>query len=106
MDKPHYASTHLTWGNVAFGFGFVVFDAVFACVVGLGVGGSLLTSAIRCIVQLEIMALILQRVFDADNPWGVAGLACKYRRRDNLQEGLRHTSSAQSYRNCRSWYVP
>lgn len=68
--------THLTWANVGLGFTFVVFDAAISQGFGLGVGLPLVTAAIRCIIQLAIMALVLQKIFDAENPWGVAGLAC------------------------------
>ena len=77
MDDPPDSNTHLTWSNVGFGFSFVVFDAVISRAFGLGVGVPLLTAAVRCVVQLAIMALVLQEIFEAENPWGVAGLACE-----------------------------
>lgn len=77
MDSPTDSKTHLDWGNVGLGFAFVVFDAIISRVFGLGVGVPLITAAIRCIIQLAIMALVLQRIFEADNPWGVSGIACK-----------------------------
>ncbi|KAL5526352.1 hypothetical protein ACEPAF_8075 [Sanghuangporus sanghuang] len=75
MDGPPDSNTHLTWSNVGLGFSFVIFDAVVSRVFGLGVGVPLLTAAVRCVVQLAIMALVLQKIFEAENPWGVAGLA-------------------------------
>ena len=51
------------------------FDAVFSKVLGVHVGGSLLTASIRCILQLSVMALILQSVFDARNIWAAAGIS-------------------------------
>ncbi|KAL5525567.1 hypothetical protein ACEPAG_6903 [Sanghuangporus baumii] len=60
MGGPPDSNTHLTWSNVALGFYFVVFDAVVSRSFGLG---------------LAIMALVLQKIFDAENPWGVSGLA-------------------------------
>lgn len=79
MDAPggEGGNTHLTWGNVGLGFAFVVFDAVVSQVFGLGVGTPLVISAVRCIVQLGVMALVLQKIFETNNPWGVAGIACK-----------------------------
>jgi len=69
------AKTHLTWGNVGIGFGFIAFDAAFSKVLGVHVGGSLLTASIRCILQLSVMALVLQSVFDARNIWAAAGIS-------------------------------
>ncbi|EGO24331.1 hypothetical protein SERLADRAFT_467455 [Serpula lacrymans var. lacrymans S7.9] len=76
MDAPANESTHLTWGNVGLGFSFILFDAFVSTSFGLGVGSSLVTSAVRCIVQLGIVALLLQRVFETNNPWAVGGIAC------------------------------
>jgi len=42
----------------------------------LGVEVSLLTAAARCILQLSVMASVLQKVFETQNPWAVAGIAC------------------------------
>ncbi|KAH7341914.1 hypothetical protein B0J17DRAFT_648566 [Rhizoctonia solani] len=69
-------NTHLNWVNVGIGFCFVAADAVVSYGLGLGVGTSLVSAAIRCIVQLSIMALVLQSVFEASSPWAVAGIAC------------------------------
>ncbi|KAF8754359.1 hypothetical protein RHS01_06296 [Rhizoctonia solani] len=69
-------NTHLNWLNVGIGFCFVAADAVVSYGLGLGVGTSLVSAAIRCIVQLSIMALVLQSVFDASSPWAVAGISC------------------------------
>ncbi|KAF8322712.1 UPF0014-domain-containing protein [Clavulina sp. PMI_390] len=66
--------TDLSWGNVGIGFAFIAFDVLFSAVLGVNVGGSLFSSAIRCIIQLSIMALVLQSVFHAKSPWAVAGL--------------------------------
>lgn len=78
MESPPVAKTHLTWANVGLGFSFVLFDAVVSRVFGLGVGLPLLTAAVRCVVQLAIMALVLQKIFEAENPWGVSALACMF----------------------------
>lgn len=77
MDGPSEGRTHLTWANVGIGFVFVAFDAVVSHGFGLGVGLPLITAAVRCIIQLALMALVLQKIFDSDSPWGVAGLACE-----------------------------
>jgi hypothetical protein len=78
MDVPSESNPHLTWENVGLGFLFIVFDAAVSTSLGLGVGRSLVTAALRCVVQLSLMALVLQKIFEAKNPWGVAGLACKF----------------------------
>lgn len=77
MDDSTGPSTKdLTWENVGLAFSFILFDAVFSRLFGLGVGSSLVTAAVRCVVQLTLVALVLQKVFEANNPWAVAGIAC------------------------------
>ena len=78
MDAPGAATSPLSWGNVGLAFSFIVFDAVVSLGFGLGVGSGLVTAALRCIVQLSVVALVLQRVFETNNPWAVAGIACEY----------------------------
>jgi ABC-type iron transport system FetAB permease component len=78
MDGGTGSSTKdLTWENVGLAFSFILFDAIFSRLFGLGVGSSLVTAAVRCVVQLTLVALVLQKVFEADNPWAVAGIACE-----------------------------
>lgn len=69
------ASPTLSWVNVGLGFLFIVFDAVLSASLGLGIGGSLLVAATRCVVQLSIMGLVLDKVFASQNIWGVVGIA-------------------------------
>ncbi|KAJ1307387.1 hypothetical protein OPQ81_001492 [Rhizoctonia solani] len=69
-------NTHLTWVNVGIGFCFVAVDAVVSYGLGLGVGTSLVSSAARCIVQLSVMSLILEGVFNSSSPWAVGGISC------------------------------
>jgi len=68
-------STHLTYANVGLAFSFILFDAVVSFVFGLGVGRSLVTAAVRCVLQLAVVGTLLQKVFEANNPWAVAGIA-------------------------------
>ncbi|TFK49770.1 UPF0014-domain-containing protein [Heliocybe sulcata] len=75
MDSPGTDKTHLTFENVGLAFAFIVFDAAVSHLLSLGVGTSLVTAATRCIVQLSVMALVLARIFETGNPWGVAGIA-------------------------------
>ncbi|THH31496.1 hypothetical protein EUX98_g2698 [Antrodiella citrinella] len=70
------STAHLNYVNVALAFSFILFNALVSTTFGLGVGGSLLTAAVRCVVQLSLVALVLQKVFEANNPWAVAGIAC------------------------------
>ena len=78
MDStPGKPTAQLSLANVGLAFGFIAFDALLSKTLGLGVGSLLVTSAVRCVVQLSLVALILQKVFDADNPWAVAVIACK-----------------------------
>ncbi|KII94200.1 hypothetical protein PLICRDRAFT_36435 [Plicaturopsis crispa FD-325 SS-3] len=69
------ANTHLSWANVGLAFSFILFNAIVSGSFGLGVGGSLLTAAVRCVLQLAVMGTLLQKVFETDNPWAVAGIA-------------------------------
>lgn len=76
MDLPPHID--LTWWNVLFAFGFVLFDAGVSSVLGLEIGGGLVTAAVRCVVQLLIMASLLKAVFGTTSPLAVAAIACKY----------------------------
>ena len=70
------SSPTLTWTNVLIGLLFIIFDSILSLVLGLGIGGSLIIAALRCVVQLSIMGLVLGRVFESQNVWGVVGIAC------------------------------
>ncbi|KAI0267831.1 UPF0014-domain-containing protein [Gloeopeniophorella convolvens] len=76
MDSsPPDAKTHLEWTNVALGLAFVALTALLSEGLQLGVGAALVSAALRCIVQLALVATVLQRVFAAQNAWAVAGIA-------------------------------
>ncbi|KAF9261163.1 hypothetical protein L218DRAFT_870942 [Marasmius fiardii PR-910] len=77
MDQgiEYSSGSDLSWINVAFAFSFILFNAFLSNVFQLDVGASLITSAIRCIVQLALVGTILQKVFEANNPWAVAAIA-------------------------------
>jgi hypothetical protein len=83
-------SPTLSWLNVGFGFLFILFDAILSATLGLGIGGSLVVAATRCVIQLSIMGLILDKVFASDNIWGVIGIA---RESTSHRTGLRLTCS-------------
>lgn len=76
---PEKPTVQLSWMNVGLAFSFILFNATISKAVGLGVGTSLVTAAVRCIVQLTLVAMILQNVFETSNLWGVAGIACELR---------------------------
>lgn len=79
MDVGNPGSTpQLTYGNVALAFSFILFDTSVSTFFGLGVGGSIVTAAIRCVVQLSLVALVLKKVFETNNDWAVAGITCSY----------------------------
>jgi len=67
---------NLDWLNVALGFGFVLFNVLLTTFLRLDsdIPGSLLVAAVRCIVQLSLLTLVLQPVFNG-GPWAVAGIA-------------------------------
>ncbi|KAG6868184.1 hypothetical protein C0993_006479 [Termitomyces sp. T159_Od127] len=55
-------TTYLGWGHIAIAFTFILFDVVVSAFFGLGIERGLLTAAIRCVIQLAIMAVLLQAV--------------------------------------------
>ena len=75
-DPSPGTKTQLTWSSIALAFSFIALDAAISFVFGLKIGTSLVTSAVRCVVQLALMALVLRSVFETNNPWAVAGIAC------------------------------
>ena len=79
MDSsPSQPVVDLGWSHVGLAFTFIAFNSVISQVLQLGVGASIMIAALRCVVQLTLMATILQRVFGAENFWAVVGIACKY----------------------------
>ena len=76
-DIPE-TSSELTWINVAIALAFILFDIGVSTVFRLGIGLSLLIAALRCVGQLALVATILQRVFETENPWLVALICCTF----------------------------
>jgi hypothetical protein len=74
QDHPSQ-STQLTPLNVALALLFVVFDSLLSVTLGLGIASSLLIAASRCILQLSVMGLVLEKVFATGNIFGVFGIA-------------------------------
>lgn len=75
--RPAIEGPELTWINVALAFSFIVFNVVLSSVLRLDIGNSLLIASARCVVQLGVVALLLQKVFEARDPWIVAAIVCE-----------------------------
>lgn len=92
MDHGTPKPAHLTWTNIGVGLLFLLLDAFLSWYFALGLSTSLLVAAARCVVQLTVMVhsqrfvytigfiffkgFVLQRVFETDSPWAVAGITC------------------------------
>ena len=66
----------LDWINVAIAFVFL--DVLISFIFGLGIGTSLLTAAVRCVVQRSLVAVILSKVFQSNSSWVVAFFAGRF----------------------------
>jgi ABC-type iron transport system FetAB permease component len=76
MDSsPPSSDSNLEWSNVGFGLAFVTLNIALSQALQLHIGASLAVAALRCVVQLTVMATVLQRVFAAQNVWAVGGIA-------------------------------
>jgi ABC-type iron transport system FetAB permease component len=73
-SKPGQAQD-LSWVNVALALSFVSIDAILSVIFNLGIASSLIVAAGRCVLQLSVMGLVLDKVFAAGNIWGVFGIA-------------------------------
>lgn len=78
MSDGSSPTTHLGSMNVGLAFSFILLDVTASYLLGLEIGNSLLSSALRCVLQLAIVATMLQEVFTTNNPWTVAGIASEY----------------------------
>ncbi|KAI1315013.1 hypothetical protein EDD11_001398 [Mortierella claussenii] len=58
----------LQWYHVAIASVLIIVNGILSIVLRLGLEKRLFIAAIRCIVQLTIMGLVLQNIFDAQNP--------------------------------------
>jgi len=65
----------LKWSHVGVGLTFIALGSVVSQALHLRIGPSLVISALRCVVQLTVVATILQHVFATKNLWCVAGIA-------------------------------
>ncbi len=79
MDPlPSHPVADLGWSNVGFGLTFIALNSIISHMLHLRIGASLMLAALRCVVQLTLVATILQHVFAAENIWAVVCIACKY----------------------------
>jgi Uncharacterised protein family (UPF0014) len=77
MSPPTLVS-HPTWSQVTVAFLLVIVDWAILDVLRLGVGASLVLSALRCGAQLIIVTFVLRCVFNVESMWGVARLARRF----------------------------
>ena len=70
------SSSELTWVNVGIALVFILFNIGISAFFRLGVGLSLFIAALRCVGQLAVVATILQKVFETEEPWLVALICC------------------------------
>ncbi|KAH9970565.1 UPF0014-domain-containing protein [Lactifluus volemus] len=76
MDSsPPSSDVKLEWSNVGIGFSFIALNAVLSHFLQLRVGTTLMIASLRCVIQLTLMATVLQQVFAARNIWAVGGIA-------------------------------
>jgi ABC-type iron transport system FetAB permease component len=79
MDSPPTNPVaDLGWSHVGFGLTFIAFNSIISQALQLHLGASLVVAALRCVVQLTVVATVLRHVFAAKNIWAVVGIACKY----------------------------
>ncbi|PVU93886.1 hypothetical protein BB560_005978 [Smittium megazygosporum] len=57
----------VTWFNVGLAASLLAINGILSAVLGLGIGKMLLIAATRCLVQLTIMSLVLERVLLVEN---------------------------------------
>ncbi|GJJ72904.1 putative ABC transport system permease protein [Entomortierella parvispora] len=64
-NKP---MVELQWYHVAIASTLIIVNGLLSIMLGLGLEKRLFISAIRCVVQLTIMGMVLQNIFDAKSP--------------------------------------
>ena len=84
--------------ELALAGGLVVVLAACTLSARLGVARSLLTAAVRMVVQLSLVGLVLRELFKANNPWGVGLIALVM-----LAVAGREVSARQKYRLHGMW---
>ncbi|KAI0263326.1 UPF0014 family [Russula aff. rugulosa BPL654] len=74
MSPPTLVS-HPNWSQVTIAFLLVIVIWVILVVLRLGVGASLVVSALRCGAQLIVLTLVLRWILNVESMWAVASLA-------------------------------
>ncbi|KAJ3132639.1 hypothetical protein HK100_005154 [Physocladia obscura] len=64
---PPDSGHHLSTSNVAIGFTLILVNAGISSFLGLGISAQLFVAAFRCVVQLNLLGLVLKPVFDNDS---------------------------------------
>ncbi|KAJ1911376.1 hypothetical protein H4219_005962 [Mycoemilia scoparia] len=64
----------ITWLNVVVAGVLLLVNVFMSHTMGLGISRSLIISALRCVCQLTVMALILREVFLTQNPFYIFGM--------------------------------
>ena len=72
---PTEGPIEITWLELAICSGLLLANGGVSMWLGLGLGRQLLLAGLRTVVQLSLLGLVLVRVFEAGNPWLVAGIA-------------------------------
>ncbi|KAJ2457571.1 hypothetical protein GGF42_002602 [Coemansia sp. RSA 2424] len=73
-DDPSAPDAPLTWANVGIAGLLLGVNIAVSMWFGLGLSVSLLVSALRCVVQLSLLGLILQQIFETANPVYIFGM--------------------------------
>ncbi|KAJ2740588.1 hypothetical protein GGI20_005729 [Coemansia sp. BCRC 34301] len=73
-DDPSAPDAPLTWANVGVAGLLLSVNIAVSMWFGLGLSGSLLVSALRCVVQLSLLGLILRQIFETANPVYIFGM--------------------------------
>ncbi|KAI9595891.1 UPF0014 family [Syncephalis fuscata] len=70
------STKELEWRNVAIASLFVLINMAISSGFGLELEIPLLVASLRCVVQLTLMGMVLEKIFSTDNPWLVIGMGC------------------------------
>jgi len=103
--------SYLGWTHVGVGLTFVAFNSAISYVLELHFGSSLAIAALRCMVQLTVVAIVLQWVLAVKKPWAVGGIACTFFPTQGIiitcETGvdLSNGSASEYTRRIRNWYV-
>lgn len=95
----------LDWVNVVLGLSFVLFNVAVSSLFQLGISRLLFTAAMRCVLQLLAVLILLQKVFETDNSFAVAGIACEPPLSKSRTTSLQFVSVIEPSGYLRGWSV-